>query len=54
MLPKVSAYVMCFDETKYMSFLMKDKNNRIWDKVSNFMKKWFTSELVYNEKYFKN
>ena len=40
MLPKVSTYRRDFDETKYMSFLIKnDKSleiyNDIWDKVSN-------------------
>ena len=25
MLPKMSEYVKCFDETKYMSFLYKDE-----------------------------
>ena len=25
MLPKTSGYVKCFDETKYMSFLIKDE-----------------------------
>ena len=54
MFVKSFSYVICFVETKYMSFLMKDENNRIWYKVSNFMKKWFNSEPVYNEKYFKN
>ena len=40
MLPKVGTYRRDFDETKYMSFLIKnDKSleiyNDIWDKVSN-------------------
>ena len=47
-----------FDETKYMSFLIKNdellkKYNKIWDKVSNFMKKGFDSEPVYKDKYLK-
>ena len=25
MLPKITGYVKCFDETKYISFLIKDK-----------------------------
>ena len=37
-----------------MSFLIKDelleKYNRIWDKVSNSVKKRFDNEPVYNEK----
>ena len=48
MLPKMSAYRSNFDETKYMSFLIKDdelleKYNKIWDKVSNTVKKRFDS-----------
>ena len=44
MLPKMSAYEKCFDETKYMSFLIKYdellvKYNKIWDKVRNSIKK---------------
>ena len=43
------------DETKYMSFLIKDdalleKYNEIWEKVKNSIKKEFDSEPVYNEK----
>ena len=46
------------DETKYMSFLMKDKelvarNNEIWEIVTNSIKKEFNSEPGYNEKYLK-
>ena len=42
MLLKMSWYVKCFDETKYMCFLTDDKNllracNRVWDKISNIM-----------------
>ena len=41
-----------------MSFLIKDnelleKYNKIWDKVSNRIKKGFDIEPVYNEKYLK-
>ena len=44
MLPKTSACRRDFDETKYMSFLIKDselleKYNDIWDKVSKVIKK---------------
>ena len=58
MLPKMSAYRRDFDETKYMSFLIKDdelleKYSKIWDKVSNSMKKGFDSEPKYNNKYLK-
>ena len=47
-----------FYETKYMTFLIKNdellkKYNKIWDKVSNFMKKGFDSEPVYKDKYLK-
>ena len=42
----MSAYRKRFDETKYVSFLIKDnelleKYNEIWDKVSNIIKKGF-------------
>ena len=55
-LPKMSAYRREFDETKYMSFLIKndelsEKYNEIWEKVKNNIKKEFDSELVCNEKY---
>ena len=60
MLPKMSACRRDFDETKYMSFLIKneellEKYNEIWEviKVSNSMKKEFDSEPGYNEKYIK-
>ena len=57
-LPKISTYTRDFDETKYMSFLIKDdellkKYNEIWEKVKNSIKKEFDSEPVYNEKYLK-
>ena len=44
-LPKMSACRRDFDETIYMSFLIKneewllEKCNEIWDKVSNTIKK---------------
>ena len=46
------------DETKYMSFLIKDdalleKYNEIWEKVKNSIKKEFDSKPVYNEKCLK-
>ena len=52
MLPKISANSRDFDETKYMSFLIR-KNNEIWDKVSKVIKKRLDSDLVYNDKYLK-
>ena len=47
-LPKMSAYRKDFDETKYVSFLIKDgklleKCYEIWEKVSN------ASNPVYNK-----
>ena len=47
----MSAYTKDFDETKYMSFLIKDdelleKYNEIWGKVKNIIKKEFNSEPV--------
>ena len=57
-LPKMRVYRKAFDETKYMSFLIKDnelleKYNEIWKKLENIIKKEFDSEPVYNEKYLK-
>ena len=51
MLPKMVGYAKHFDETKCMSFLIKDdellkKYHKIWDKVSNNNKKGFDSEQV--------
>ena len=53
MLPKMSTYTRNFDETRYMSFLIKDnelleKYHEIWDKVSKTIQKEFDSEPVYN------
>ena len=50
-----SGYVKRFDETKFMSFLVKDyellqKYNKIWDKVSNIIKK----DLIVNLYTIKN
>ena len=52
----MSAYWRGFDETKYMSFLIKDdelieRYNEILEKVEKSIKKEFDSELMYNEKY---
>ena len=54
----MTEYRKDFDETKYMSFLIKDnelfkKYNETWEKVKNSLKKEFDSEPVYNEKYLK-
>ena len=43
-IPKMSAYRRNIDETKYISFLIKDnelleKDNEIWEKVSKKIKK---------------
>ena len=57
-LSKMSAYRKDFDETKNMSFLIKDdelfeKYNEIWQKIKNSFKKEFDSKPVYDEKYLK-
>ena len=49
----MTEYRRDFDETKYMSFLIKDiefleKYNEIWDKVSKVIKTAFYSEPAYN------
>ena len=56
--PEISAYRKRFDETKYMSFLIKDddvleKYNEILENVKNIIKREFDSEPVYNEKNLK-
>ena len=50
---KMSTYRRDFDETKYMSFLIRgdellEKYNGIWEKVKNSIKKEFDSEPVCN------
>ena len=57
-LRKMSAYRRDFDKTKYLSFLIRndkllEENNKIWENLSNSMKKMFDSEPVCNEKYIK-
>ena len=47
MLPQMNGYTKLFNETKRMSFLIKDENflekyDKIWDKVSNSIKKDLT------------
>ena len=55
----MSAYRRDFDETKNISFLIKDdellkkKYNEIWEKVKYSLNKEFNSEPVYNQKYLK-
>ena len=54
----MTAYRKDFDETKYLSFLIKgdellEKYNEILEKVKDNLKKEFESEPVYNEKYLK-
>ena len=54
----MTPYRKDFDETKYVSFLIKDnelleKCNEIWGKVTNSIKKELNSESVYNKKYLK-
>ena len=54
----MSAYRKDFDETKYMSFLIKDeellkKHNKTWKKVKITINKEFDSDPVYNQKYLK-
>ena len=52
----MNSYRRDFDETKYMTLLIKDdglleKYNEMWKKVKNSIKEEFDSEPVYNEKY---
>ena len=54
----MTTYRNDFDETKYMSFLIKDdeileKYNEIWEKLKDSLKKEFDSKPVCNEKYLK-
>ena len=59
MLPKTSSYVKSYDgQTKWMYFLIEnddllEKNNTIWDSVSNDIKKEFDSEPVHNKNFLK-
>ena len=50
----MTGYRRDFDETKYISFLIKhkkllEKYNKIWKNVKNSFKKEIGSEPVYNE-----
>ena len=52
----MNTYRRDFDETKYMTLLIKDdglleKYNEMWKKVKNSIKEEFDSEPLYNEKY---
>ena len=54
----MNAYRKDFDETRYMSLLIKDdeflkRYHKIWKKVKNTNNKEFDSVSVYNEKYLK-
>ena len=54
----MSAYRRDFDETKCISFLIKDdelleRYNEIWEKAISSITKEFDSEPVYNVKYLK-
>ena len=58
MLLKTSGCSKSFNKNKSMSSMIKDnellkKYNKIWDRVSNCLKKQIYSEPVYNEKYLK-
>ena len=51
-------YVKNFDIAKTIFCLVQDENlskkyNKIWEKVSNIIKKGFDSERVLNSKYFE-
>ena len=53
MIPRLSAYKRNFNETKYMSFLIKDnelleKYNAIWEKVISIIIRGFDSDPIYN------
>ena len=57
-LPKFRAFKRVFDETKYMSFLIKGdellkKYSKIWNKIRNGIKYGFVSESMYNIKHLK-
>ena len=59
MSPKLSVCTKSFNEAKCMSFLIKhdellEKYNKMWDRLSNSIKKRFDSEPIFNEKYIKN
>lgn len=55
MLPPITVLARNFDETKCIYFLIEDaelleKYNKIWSRVSNFIRKYFVSKPVDNKK----
>ena len=57
-IPQMNRYVNYFNDNKCMNLLVHDdevlkKYNKIWDKISNLLKKGVNSETVYNDKYIK-
>ena len=57
-IPQMNGYVKYFNHNKCMNLLVHDdevlkKYNKIWDKISNLLKKGINSERVYNDKYIK-
>ena len=48
----VYIYKIYFDKTKCMYFMVKDDQLKIWEKVSNIIKK-IDSELIHNKKNLK-
>ena len=57
-IPQMNGYVKYFNDNKCMNLLVHDdevlkKYNKIWDKISNLLKKGINSERVYNDKYIK-
>ena len=57
-IPQMNGYVKYFNDNKCMNLLVHDdevlkKYNKIWDKISNLLKKGVNSETVYNDKYIK-
>ena len=55
MLPKMSVYGKCFDDTKYSPFSIKNEEllamcSKIWNRVSNLIKK----NLIVNQCIMKN
>ena len=57
-IPLYTRFAKYFDETNCMSFLIENEEllevyNKIWEKISNWMKQEFHSETVCDEKYWK-
>ena len=59
-LPQVNGYIKHFNSNnKYINILfhyenLLNKDNELWDKISNLLKKEFDSEPVYDNKYIKS